>query len=108
MTDVTRSSWARPPKRAITVGAFLASVLAASATLAAAGATANVKGKITGWEKLLPQVYLDATKSDSRRYTWREPSPTVKQEFRRLSANVSRDVCIAAFSAAAAPARAIR
>lgn len=57
---------------------------------------AVVRGKVTGWEKLLPQVYTEAAKNDSRHYTWREPSPTVKQEFRRLSANVSRDVCVAA------------
>jgi hypothetical protein len=57
---------------------------------------ATMKGKVTGWEKLLPQVYLDAAKGDSHRYTWREPSPTVKQDFRKLSANVTRDVCIVA------------
>jgi hypothetical protein len=63
-----------------------------------------VKGKVVGWEKLLPQIYADASKSDSHRFTWREPSPTVKQDFRKLSANVTRDVCIAAFGAAAAGA----
>ena len=61
---------------------------------------ANLKGKVAGWEKLLPQVYADASKNDARRYNWREPSPTVKQEFRKLSANVSRDVCVAAISPA--------
>jgi hypothetical protein len=56
-----------------------------------------VKGKVTGWDKLLPQVYADVAKPDSHRFTWREPSPTVKQEFRKLSANVTRDVCVVAF-----------
>ncbi|HXN32664.1 MAG TPA: hypothetical protein VN894_12415, partial [Polyangiaceae bacterium] len=59
---------------------------------------AILKGKVVGWEKLLPQIYADAAKNDSHHYNWREPSPTVKQEFRKLSANVSRDVCVAAFS----------
>jgi hypothetical protein len=45
-------------------------------------------------------VYAEAAKSDSHRYTWREPSPTVKQDFRRLSPNASRDICIAALSSA--------
>jgi hypothetical protein len=61
-----------------------------------------VKGKVLGWERLLPQIYADSSKPDSHRFTWREPSPTVKQDFRKLSASVTRDVCIAAFGAAAA------
>jgi hypothetical protein len=63
---------------------------------------ASLRGKVSGWEKLLPQVYADAAKFDAHRFTWREPSPTVKQDFRRLSANVSRDVCIVAIGGAAA------
>jgi hypothetical protein len=76
-----------------------------SGTLFAAGGSAGVKGKIAGWEKLLPAVYADAAKPEAHRFTWREPSPTVKQDFRKLSANVSRDVCVAAFTTGgAAPA----
>ncbi|HWL89454.1 MAG TPA: hypothetical protein VNO21_26805 [Polyangiaceae bacterium] len=55
-----------------------------------------VRGKISGQEKLMPDVYLEASKSDAHRYTWREPSPVVRAEFRNLTANPSRDVCIAA------------
>ena len=64
---------------------------------AAAGAGGSLRGKLSGWEKLMPQVYADAAKPDARRYTWREPSPTVKQDFRKLSANVDRDACVVAF-----------
>ena len=60
-----------------------------------------VKGHVTSAEKLLPQVYAEAAK-DSHRYSWREPSPTVKKEFHDLTANPSRDVCIAAISNGAA------
>src|ERR1700744_390900 len=74
-----------------------------SGTIFAAGGTANVRGKLTGWEKLIPTVYAEAA-ADPHRYTWREPSPTVKQDFRKLSANVSRDVCVVA--TASAPAQA--
>ena len=80
----------------------LALVTLVSGTLLAAGGPSGIRGKVTGWEKLLPATYVDATRSDAHRFTWREPSPTVKQEFRRLSANVSRDVCIAAFGSGAA------
>ncbi len=69
----------------------------------AGGITGLLRGKFVGWEKLQPQVYLDAARNDSRRYTWREPSPTVKQDFRKLSANVSRDVCIVALAAGSPP-----
>lgn len=93
----------RPPRFAVPL-TVLASVLA-SGTLLAGGAS-TVKGKISGWDKLLPQVYADAAKPDSHRYTWREPSPTVKQDFRKLTASASHDVCIAAFGGGTAPAHA--
>jgi hypothetical protein len=80
--------------------AVLASVLVSGTLLA--GGSSTVKGKISGWDKLMPQAYSDAAKSDSHRFTWREPSPTVKQDFRKLSASSTHDVCIAAFGGGAA------
>ena len=56
----------------------------------------NVKGKITGQDKLVPDVYAEAAKPESRRWTWREPSPSVSSQFRTLAGNPSRDLCIAA------------
>lgn len=58
----------------------------------------NVRGKITGHEKLIPEVYAEASKPDARR--WREPSPSVAAHFRVLSADPSRDICIAATTGA--------
>jgi hypothetical protein len=60
----------------------------------------NVKGKIAGYEKLVPEVYAEAAKPEARRWTWREPSPSVAAAFRTLSANPSRDICIAATTGA--------
>ncbi len=57
-----------------------------------------VRGKISGQEKLLQDVYVEASKPEAKRFVWREPSPTVRPEFRVLSANPSRDICIAAIS----------
>lgn len=69
----------------------------------------NVKGKITGQDKLVPDVYAEAAKPESRRWTWREPSPSVAAQFRALSANPSRDLCIAATTSGnAGPQEAIR
>ena len=69
----------------------------------------NVKGKITGQDKLVPEVYAEAAKPESRRWTWREPSPSVAAQYRTLSANPSRDLCIAATTSGnAGPQEAIR
>jgi hypothetical protein len=57
----------------------------------------QVRGKVAGSDKLIPAVYAEIAKAEHR-YTWREPSPTVKPEFRQLTANPSRDICIAAIS----------
>jgi hypothetical protein len=56
----------------------------------------NVKGKISGHEKLVPEVFAESAKTESRRYTWREFSPSVPAQLRVLSASPSRDICIAA------------
>jgi hypothetical protein len=83
---------------------LLVSALASGTIFAGpAAGTAPIHGKLTGWERLIPQTYAEAA-ADPHRSTWREPSPTVKQEFRKLSANVSRDVCVVATASAAAPA----
>jgi hypothetical protein len=63
----------------------------------------QVRGKVAGAEKLIPDLYADMAKGEHH-YTWREPSPTVKPEFRVLSANPSRDICIAAISSGTAQA----
>ncbi|AKV04674.1 hypothetical protein AKJ09_11337 [Labilithrix luteola] len=56
----------------------------------------NVKGKITGQDKLVLDVYAESAKPESRRWAWREPSPSVAAQFRTLSGSPSRDLCIAA------------
>jgi hypothetical protein len=103
MRHANRRSGGRRPTRFALSLAVLASALASS-TLLAGSSPGNVKGKVSGWEKLFPRVYADAAKDEGHRYTWREPSPTVKQDFRKLSANVGRDVCVAAFGSGAAQA----
>ncbi len=73
-------------------------VLPALAMLTVSGRAAapNVKGKIVGHDKLVPEVYAEAAKPEARRWTWREPSPSVAPQFRTLAANPSRDICLAA------------
>jgi hypothetical protein len=70
--------------------------------IATSGLAGQVRGKIAGAEKLIPEIYTEMARAGEHHYTWREPSPTVKPEFRVLSANPSRDICIAAISTTAA------
>jgi plastocyanin len=100
MPDAKRRPCARRTTRIAALFLAIASAVAGG-PLRAGLPPAVVKGKVIGWEKLQPQVYAETAKDDSHRYTWREPSPTVKQEFRKLSASVSRDVCVAAFASGA-------
>src|SRR5512143_2877282 len=86
-------------QRRLVLGVLTATALL-SVSGSAAGPNANVKGKISGQEKLVPEVYAEATKPESRRWTWREPSPSVDSKWRTLSAAPSRDICIAALSGA--------
>lgn len=73
-------------------------VFLACGILAVSGAAfaGPVRGRINGQEKLIPDVYAEAAKPDAHRYTWREPSPTVKPEFRVLAGNPLREICVAA------------
>ena len=77
-------------------------LLTAIAFMTAAGRAGppNVKGKISGHEKLIAEVYAETAKVDSKRWTWRDPSPSVPNQFRALSANPSRDICLAATTGA--------
>ena len=77
--------------------------VAGAVTIAATSWAGQVKGRIEGQETLIPAVFLEAAKPDSHRFSWREPSPTVRAEFRALTANPSRDICIAALSATPPP-----
>jgi hypothetical protein len=82
--------------RRIRVAAPLLLALACVAEARAVGP--NVRGRISGQEKLAPDVYVEAAKTDAHRWTWREPSPAVDSKYRNLAANASRDICIAALS----------
>jgi hypothetical protein len=74
------------------------------AGIATTAPAAQVRGKIAGAEKLIPDVYTENARTGEHHYTWREASSSVRPEFRALSANPSRDICIAAISTGAAPA----
>jgi hypothetical protein len=43
-------------------------------------------------------VWAEAKETSSHRFSWREPSPTVKAEFRNLSGYAPKEVCVAALA----------
>ena len=58
-------------------------VVALGALAVASSALAGqVRGKVAGADKLIPSIYAELAKLESHHYTWREPSPTVKPDFR--------------------------
>lgn len=89
----------RLPRRFVLPPLVIAAAVAQLPVSAGPAANPSLRGRITGIEKLVPEVYAESAKPEAHRFTWREPSATVKSEFRTLSANGPRDVCIAAFSA---------
>lgn len=62
---------------------------------------AQIKGKISGHQHLLNPVWSELKEANSHSYTFREPSPTVSANLRRLFPYVPMEVCLVALSAAA-------
>lgn len=62
---------------------------------------AQIKGKISGHQHLLNPVWSELKEANSHSYTFREPSPTVSANLRRLFPYAPMEVCLVALSAAA-------
>ncbi len=75
----------------LVAGAALLGVIAIAVGVGAA----PVKGRVTGFMKLLNPVWAEFKKPDSHAYTFREPSPTVKAEYRKLFPYIPKEVCVA-------------
>ncbi len=84
--------------RLLAVLALAAGLLLAPASLSAPPNAPNVNGKVSGFDKISLDVYQEAAKVESRRWTWREPSPLVGAQFRSLALDPPRDVCVVALS----------
>lgn len=65
---------------------------------AALAATVTVKGKTAGTKKLLNPVWNEAKDPKANRYTFREPSATVRAELRTLTGYLPKELCIAALA----------
>jgi plastocyanin len=81
--------------------ASLVSALCATALDASA---AKIRGAISGFETLVNPVWDEAKDPDRHLYSFREPVPTVRAEFRKLFPHIPKEVCVAALSSEKQPA----
>jgi hypothetical protein len=70
---------------------------------AAIAATVSVKGKLVGAAKLLNPVWGEAKEAKASRYTFREPSPTVRADVRALTSYLPKEVCVVALGTKGTP-----
>ncbi len=74
--------------------------------LPGAAIAASIKGRVTGTQKLMNPVWNEAKEANAHRYTFREPSPTVRPDARNLSGYAPKELCIAALGEKGAPLKA--
>ncbi len=81
-------------------GRRIAPWLAALALVAPAAHAAKVRGRVDGVRNLLNPVWADARDPKYHGYSFREPVPTVRAEFRRLFPHAPKEICVVALAAA--------
>jgi hypothetical protein len=65
----------------------------------AAAHAAKLRGRVEGFRNLLNPVWADARDPKAHGYSFREPSPTVRPEFRRLFPHAPKEICVVALAA---------
>ncbi len=85
-------------------GLALAGVCMATGTSATASA-ARVKGAVSGYQHLLNPVWEEGKDAERPLFSFREPVPTVRGEFRKLFPHIPKELCIAALASEAQPAQ---
>ncbi|HEX3597794.1 MAG TPA: hypothetical protein VHU80_21950 [Polyangiaceae bacterium] len=78
-------------------------MVAGAATLALDAHAAHVRGLVVGYQHLLNPVWEEAKDTERHLYSFREPVPTVRAEFRRLYPHIPKELCIVALSGEKAP-----
>jgi len=68
-------------------------------------AAVNAKGKISGADKLLNPVWNEAKDPSAHRYTFREPSPTVRPDVRVLTGHLPKELAIVVLGEKGTPAK---
>jgi len=86
-------------RAALRRGALVLALLAVPGVAFAAVA----KGKVNGAEKLLNPVWNEAKDPNAHRYTFREPSPTVRPDVRTLSGHMPKELAVVALGEKGTP-----
>lgn len=58
----------------------------------------RVRGRLEGFRLLQNPVWQEARDPNARGYSFREPVPTVRAEFRRLYPHIPKELCVAALA----------
>jgi hypothetical protein len=103
------SGWRQPvapnpahPKWRFSTRLSLAS-LAVFSLLARDVDAATIKGKVAGFEHLLNPVWAASKAANAQSYNFREPSPTVSSDLRRLFPHIPKELCVAVLAATEQP-----
>jgi hypothetical protein len=75
------------------------------AAFALDASAARVRGLVVGYQYLVNPVWDEAKDPDRHLYSFREPVPTVRAEFRRLFPHIPKELCIVALAAEKVPAQ---
>jgi hypothetical protein len=89
----------RDCSRWLLAGGALALVVGTAGDVSAS----RIRGAVTGYQHLLNPVWEESKDPDKHSYSFREPSPTVRAEFRRLFPHIPKELCVAAISAEKQP-----
>jgi hypothetical protein len=74
-------------------------LLSAGLTLLSSTAdAAHIKGQFTGFRSLQNPVWAEAKDPTNHGYSFREPVPTVRAEFRRPFPHIPKELCVAAIA----------
>ncbi len=91
-----------PFKAGRTISKWAACALALLAfSVPAASLAGPVKGRVTGFLYLLNPVWEEAKAPDAHGYTFREPSPTVRADRRKLYPYIPKELCVAVLASEA-------
>jgi hypothetical protein len=66
---------------------------------------AHVKGRLEGFRLLRNPVWAEAKDSSNHGFSFREPVPTVRAEFRRPFPHIPKELCVAVLAATPQPAQ---
>ena len=81
------------------VVSFVSAVAACAALTAPADAEPRVRGRLEGYRLLQNPVWSEARDPKAHGYSFREPVPTVRADFRRLYPHIPKELCVAALAA---------